>query len=154
MVGHGVRERQVQGPKTATDPPSVMTITARRFRCRGCSAILIVVPREVIARRHYAVTAIGLALLLLARDGEAAARRRVGASRSSFEDPRRWPTVRRWLAAIDDRRLLRCVRGSPPGATRRQRAERAAMTLASFAPAALRDATVDAQVFAGAALAA
>jgi hypothetical protein len=154
IIGHGVRARQVRGPKTPADAPVVITIDARRFRCTRCKAIMLVVPREVLARRHYAVTAIGLALLLIALDGEAASRRRVCASRSSFEDPRRWPTARRWLAAIDGRRLLQCVRGSPPRATRRQRAERAAMTLASFAPPALREAALEVQVFAGAALAA
>ncbi|WP_437543655.1 hypothetical protein WME97_06630 [Sorangium sp. So ce367] len=56
--------------------------------------------------------------------------------------------MRRWLRAIDQRRLFAAVRPSPLAASLRQRAERAAMTLVAMAPFAAE--VPEAAVMAGA----
>lgn len=110
-----------------------------------------VVPRGVVARRHFAAGAIGLALFIYGRLAQSAAEAavRVGCWGRGASA---WRTLRRWVGAIDDGRLFRGVRASPPGWRPRQRAERAAMTLASLVPATASD--LGDKVFAGAALAA
>lgn len=112
---------------------------------------MTVVPREVVARRHFSAGAIGLALFvygkLRAGAGEVAARIGVWS-----DGPGAWRTVRRWLTAVEDGRLFRGIRSSPRGWPPRQRAERAAMTL--VARAVLPEtASEELRVFAGAALA-
>lgn len=156
IIGHGLRDRQVRGPTAASEASSTRTILIRRYRCCVCDAIMMVVPRGIVARRHYGASAIGLALLLLGVNGldERAVRGRVCTERVTYDDCRRWPALRRWIAAIDDRRLFVCVRGSPLEATRSQRAARAAMTLVAHAPSSLRESSLEEQVIAGAALAA
>jgi hypothetical protein len=49
LVGHGTRERQVRGPLAPGAMALDTVIRARRYRCRGCGAIVTVVPRGVIA---------------------------------------------------------------------------------------------------------
>lgn len=151
LIGHGLRERQLRGPPSANSPASTLTLRARRYRCRRCTAIVAVVPRQVLARRHFAAGAIALAVFAFGKLGStaAAAASRIG---SWARGPGGWRTLRRWLAAIDEGRLFACVRGSPDGWSPRQRAERAAMTVAALVPAsvAIKD---DARVFAGASFA-
>jgi hypothetical protein len=65
------------------------------------------------------------------------------------QDSGRWITLRRWLVAVAQDRLFP-VRPSPEDFTARQIAERAAMTLASFAPSHTYSASLAAQVFVGA----
>ena len=131
--------------------PSTRTIRVRRYRCRRCAAIVAVVPRQVLARRHFAAGAIALALFVFGKLGSTASETasRVG---SWARGPGAWRTLRRWLAAIDEGRLFACVRGSPDGWSPRQRAERAAMTVAALAPASVGT-PEHARVFAGAAFA-
>ncbi|MEJ7731285.1 MAG: hypothetical protein WKG00_18980 [Polyangiaceae bacterium] len=87
-------------------------------------------PRGVMPRRHFSASAIGLALALFGLLGAAA--RRV---RARVADPTglhwSWPALRRWVDAAPV--LWPRIRPSPDDATRRQRAARAASTLASFA---------------------
>ncbi|WP_129351938.1 hypothetical protein [Sorangium cellulosum] len=78
-------------------------------------------------------------------------RRRVSPWSASF-DADSWATVRRWLCAIDQKRLFPSVRPSPLASSLRQRAERAAMTLVAMAPFAAD--VPEAAVMAGAARAA
>jgi hypothetical protein len=51
IVGHGLVERQVQGPATADGAPEQGVVTLRRYRCRRCDAVLIVGPRGLVVRR-------------------------------------------------------------------------------------------------------
>lgn len=117
--------------------------------------MVTVVPRGIVARRHYGAAAMGLALLWLGVVGESFAevRRRLSPWAVSFEGGG-WATARRWIDAIASGRLLRGIRASPGSWSLRERAARAAMTLVAMAPPALREAGEEACVVAGAALAA
>jgi len=152
LVGHGVRERQVRGPTDATGEPVIRTLAVRRYRCLRCGGITTVLPRGLCARRHYSASAIGLSLCLFGMRGLSLAetRARVCPWRSGFETER-WTTLPGWLLAIEQGRLFSRVRPSPPGASRRQRAERAAATLCGLA---LCTGGVEARALEGAALAA
>jgi hypothetical protein len=151
MVGHGHRGRQLRGPPSTSAPPATRLVHVRRYRCRACGAVVTVVPRQVLARRHFAAGAIAIALFVYGKLGEGAivACQRVGSwARGSGA----WRTLRRWIAAIDAGRLFGTVRGSPTPWTPRRRAERAAMTIAACAPEVF-GATEEERVFAGAAFA-
>ncbi|WP_437777129.1 hypothetical protein [Sorangium sp. So ce1097] len=143
----------MRGPLAAGERGGLVTIEARRYRCRRCHATITVVARGIAPRRHFAATAIGLALLLVGTAGAALieVRRRVSPWSASF-DADSWATVRRWLRAIDQGRLFPSVRPSPPASSLRQRAERAAMTLVAMAPCAAE--VPEAAVMVGAARAA
>ena len=96
--------------------------------------MMTVVPRSVLAKMLYAATAIGLALALYGWGGTSAREVRgavsawpvVGASSTG------WKALRRWTARAAQ--LWACIRESPASFTTRQRAERAAATLAAHAP--------------------
>ncbi len=151
LVGHGRRERQLRGPAAADGAHATRVVLVRRYRCRACKAIVAVVPRQVLARRHFAAGAIALALFIFGRLGVTAA---VTAARigSWARGAGAWRTLRRWLTAIEAGRLFPGVRGAPPSWSPRQRAERAAMSVAARIPADVGAAEVD-LVFAGAAFA-
>lgn len=156
LVGHGVRDRQVRGPLAPGEPPGIITIQLRRYRCRGCGAIFTVGPRGLATFRHYAAVAIGLALWMVGVLGLSTAevRRRISPWQSF--DAGVWVSVRRWLKAIADGRLFPGApsRAWPPGWSLRQRAERAAMTLRATAPPWCREGGPELEVMAGAARAA
>ncbi len=104
IVGHGVVERQVRGPATAHGPPEQALLTLRRYRCRACTAVLIVGPRGLILRRWYSAGAISVALAAFAA-GETGAEARARTSPvatvgGSAVD--RWMTLVRWLDAARD----------------------------------------------------
>lgn len=152
LVGHGRRERQVRGPRDATSEAEIRTISVRRYRCRLCGGLTTVLPRGLTARRHYSASAIGLSLCLFGMRGLSLGetRRRVCPWRAGFETER-WTTLPGWLTAIAEGRLLSEVRPSPPSFSLREQAERAAATLCALS---LEGGSLEAQAFAGAALAA
>lgn len=152
LVSHGLRERQVRGPAGATGAPETRVLLVRRYRCRRCKGITTVLPRGLVARRHYSASAIGLALCLygLQMLTLEETRKRVCTWQACFE-PKRWTTLRGWATAIDQGRLFPMVRPMPAGSSLRERASRAASTLCAFAVAG---GSLAAQVFEGAARAA
>jgi hypothetical protein len=92
--------------------------------------VVTVVPRGVMPRRHFSASAIALALALFGLVAEAArsVRERVSDSKGLHWS---WPALRRW---VDDAPMLwPRIRPSAADASRRQRAARAASTLAGFA---------------------
>lgn len=130
VVGHGVRLRQLRVAKD--EGARTLTLHARRFRCRACSAILVVVPRAVSAGRHFERRAIAAALYLFGVAGWAmhAVRTRLGGLGAGS----RWRTLARWCDAASDGRLFgRIGNGAEP---RRRVAAGAAMRLLALAPAA------------------
>ncbi|MBK6514676.1 MAG: transposase family protein [Polyangiaceae bacterium] len=64
LVGHGLRDRQVRGPRAPAGRPITVVIPTRRFLCVECAAVVTVAPRGVVRRRHFGAAAIGLALFL------------------------------------------------------------------------------------------
>lgn len=132
-------------------PPELREVPARRYRCRGCKAILVVVPRGVLARRHFSAGAIALALLRFGLGVRVVdIRRELGGSGETAA----WPTLRRWVVAANRTGLWTSIRGSPPDWSARQVAHRAAMTLIAHAPPGAAYASAEERVFIGAAHAA
>ena len=99
MVGHGVVERQVLGPRAPGQAPEQVVLQLRRYRCRACLAVLVVGPRGLARRRWYGAGAIAMALALYARgETSAAARTRTSPSRVvGASATERWATLTRWI---------------------------------------------------------
>jgi hypothetical protein len=153
LEGHGLRTRQVRGPLAPDEPPTTIEIDVRRYRCCACAAIITVLPRGLVPRRHFSAGAIALALFCygLAGESQRQVRQRVSPWAVLGDAARaRWVTLRRWIAAIGRCALFPCVRATPAWFTARQVAKRAATTLAAYAPAALADRPLRDQAFAGA----
>lgn len=152
VVGHGMRERQVRGPAAAGCAPEIRTVRVRRYRCKLCGGVTTVLPSGLTARRHYSASAIGLALCLYGLGGMSLreTRSQVCAWGLGFT-PDRWPTLSKWIEAIQQGRLFTRVRPSPTSFTMRERARRAAATLCGLT---FGTGSLDEQAFEGAALAA
>jgi predicted alpha/beta hydrolase len=136
--------------------PQTVVIRVRRYRCRGCGALVAVVPRGVLRGRHYSAGAIGLALVLFGVVGLPLAEVRARVSPWSVvgETARTtWLAVRRWIRAVRERRLFARVRTAPATWSARQIAERVAMTLEAHAPPTISG-EIAARAFVGAAYAA
>lgn len=81
------------------DPVEVM-VTARRYLCTACPCVMLVVPQEIRGRWHYSLGAMLQALAWWALEGrrEDEVRARASPLRpGGFAEPRRWPTLRRWV---------------------------------------------------------
>ncbi|WP_437737378.1 hypothetical protein [Sorangium sp. So ce1335] len=157
LQGHGRRERQVWGPANPDQPPEVISVTARRYRCLCCSAVLLVVPRGVLGRRVYSAAAIGFALALwgLALAAAAEVRRRVGPARIVGQSAvAGWATLRRWARDVAQRRLFAQAPDPGPAASLRQSAAVAAASLAASADPTTRALPLEHRAFFGAAHAA
>jgi hypothetical protein len=101
LVGHGLVERQVRGPRSAGAAPEQGVLALRRYRCRACRAVIVVGPRGLAPRRWYGAGAIALALSAYAR-GETSAAARARTSPSHLVGPsavERWATLVRWIEA-------------------------------------------------------
>lgn len=99
LHGHGIRERMRLGPEELGGRSVVGSVTARRYRCVRCAAVLVVVPRGVLPRLRYGAVAIALALARWSVEDVPAAL--VRAEISPFgvvgHDARRgWRSLRRW----------------------------------------------------------
>ena len=134
IVGHGLRGREVEGPSGPDEAPVSMRILARRYRCRQCGAVLVVVPRGVGRGLRYTLEAIAYALALWGYAGRSAdeVRRAVSTAKArGFSAPEQWSSLRRWTV-----RATRIFDSRAPsvGATLRERAGRLATWLSSRAP--------------------
>ncbi len=101
VVGHGVRSRDLEGPEEPEAVPGSRTVLARRYRCLGCGAVLVVVPRGVARSLRYTLDAIGYALALWGYAEKTAeqVRRAVSAATArGLSAPSRWSSLRRWAA--------------------------------------------------------
>lgn len=144
LHSHGFRDRQLCGPPDADSAPTWIVIACRRYLCTSCGAILTVVPRGVVPRRHYGHAAIAMALTLWAitHEPEADIRRRVCARQISDESPARWPTLTRWARAARDALGAAAL-------SLKDAAARAAQIAIGRAPPELRRAPRWAQAYAG-----
>jgi hypothetical protein len=136
MHGHGVRSRQVRGPASPQGPALLREVKVRRYRCRTCGSTCTVAPWEVVTRRLYSVTAVvwALALWAVVGLGLGAVRQRVSPWATVGESTaRRWRTVRHWLSAVQQGRLLKKVRPWAPGLTARQAAAHVVHVVAGYA---------------------
>lgn len=154
LWGHGLRERLLRGPLAPDGDPRDTVIAARRFVCQVCGGVLLVVPRGVAAGRHYAATVIAWALALFGVVGlppDEVRRRCSPAQVVGYDAAGRWPTLRRWAAAVRGGRLFaRAHIGlAADDHTPRQIAARAARTLAAYAPATARGQPAAVQAFLG-----
>jgi hypothetical protein len=147
LVGHGLRDRQVRGPIEPGARPSLLTLRARRYRCRHCTATVTVVPRGCVPARHYGAAAIALACMLYGMRGESLRATRVRVSPWRSTEPG-WPVMRRWLRAIEGGAIFTRVRRCPGDWTARRRAERVAQIVLGAADA---HGAIELRVFAGAA---
>lgn len=116
------------------EAPTSTTVVARRYRCRSCGAVLVVVPRGVGRAVRYTLDAIGYALALwgYARVTAERARRAVSAATArSVSAPEQWSSLRRWAA-----QGTRLFGSGVPGlsGTLREQAKRLASWLAAQAP--------------------
>lgn len=155
--GHGLRERQVRGPSSAHGSPEMVEIMVRRYRCQRCSAVMTVVPRQVLAKRLYSAAAIGFALALWGLLQWSACKVRqavnplqiVGATAIGG-----WASLRRWARAVSAGEIFRSLPRAAPGASHRDAAAQAARMLAASACPTSRELSVERRAFLGAAQAA
>lgn len=99
IVGHGLRERTVEGPVTAEAPPALTEVMTRRYRCRACGAVLVVQPAEVGRGYRYTLSAIAWALSLwgYAQTTAAEVRARTSTQRTLGAcSAGRWASLSRW----------------------------------------------------------
>ena len=152
IYGHGLRSRLRQGPPAPGEPPAVMSVLCRRYQCQACGAILLVVPRGVAPRKHYALSAIAWAAALLGVAGWTWKAVRKAVSVWPLPDGdivSTWKTLRRWIADIEGGELFADLPVGPAGASARQIAERASMALAGRAPLSVQGLPVPDQAFFG-----
>jgi hypothetical protein len=160
LQGHGVRDRQVAGPAAPDAAPELVTVSARRYRCVLCEAVIIVVPSEMHGRRVYSLSAIALALALwgLVRATAATVRVRVSpASKVGYTAARGWATLRRWARDVALGRLFPgtpLVVQPPLPVSLRRIAAGAASALAASADPTTRELPIEHRAFLGAAHAA
>ena len=153
LVGHGMRTRQLRGPPAAGQAPVTLVLDIRRYQCRTCAALVMVVPRGVVPRRHFSGAAIALALALYGIAQKSARHTRrlvspwatVGAAAYTG-----WAALTRWIGAVRRGSMFACVRAMAEDMSAREAAERVATTLAALAPPALGRLPLTEQAFAGA----
>lgn len=148
LVGHGRRDRQVRGPLSVGGEPTDVVVATRRYRGRCCAAIVVVVPRGVVRRRHYSGAAIAFALALYALGASTReVRRRVSSWRIVGAATTAWVTLRRWIAAGRAGGLF--VGVTAPDGAWRAIAMRLASVLAAQAPPSARERPLAERAFLG-----
>jgi len=153
LQGHGTRARQLRGPEAADGKPTVGEVITRRYRCQICRVVVTVVPAEVLPSRLYSASAIAMAMALfgVARRGARAVRALISPWRIVGAATTGWATLRRWVHAVREQRLWRCVRPGPSTWTDHSVAARAATTVAACAPPSAASLSIATAVFTGAA---
>lgn len=124
----------MEGPPEPEQAPCSTEVQARRYRCTGCGAVLVVVPQGVGRARRYTLGAIAYALSLWGYARVTAERTRQAVSTAKargHSGPEQWSSLRRWVSEA-----TRIFGPSTPssGGTLRERASRLAAWLAARAP--------------------
>jgi hypothetical protein len=123
--------------------PTAAEIHARRYRCRSCGAIVVVVPRGVARGYRYTLGAIALALALWAYERLPAACVRARSSTVKcvgVASATRWASLHRWTRCA----VALFGTAADLAGTARQRAARIATFVASHVPIATGQVTHDA----------
>ena len=127
LVGHGTRERTLLGPPGPDRRPEQLSLLLRRYRCRGCGAVVVSAPRGVLRGLLYGAAAVALALGLWA-DGLAGWRVREQ-NRREVEQRRRAVARLALVATLGQRRCsmvdLAPVRRGSRAAARARRGDAA-----------------------------
>lgn len=133
VVGHGLRARSIEGPLAPGEPPVVTDVIGRRYACRACGAVVVVLPRGLARAHRYSLSAIATALAWWAYDRvqAAAVRERTStAKRIGAASATRWASLLRWTRCAVS--LFGCE--LPALGTVRERAACVATFVASHAP--------------------
>ena len=148
LHGHGLRARVLRGPLEPGGEACEIEVLVRRYQCQRCKAVMMVGPRGLTPRRYLSMVIV-LALWLWSActwlDASVRARVCPVPSNPYAARPERWTTLRRWAKVFAD---ARGPSSSPE--TLRQAAHREAQRCRAQGPP---DASDEARVFAGAALA-
>ena len=123
-----------------------VVVSGRRYECQRCGCVMLVVPRDLTARRQYALVTIALALAGFGGGESATSLRTRLAPGSTFETG--WPALRRWVRAVATGKLFRWIRGVSELAGRAL-AERVSAVLAEASGRDVRSAPFEARVWAG-----
>lgn len=132
IVGHGLRHRGLEGPRSAGAAPEATEIAVRRYRCRACKAVIVVLPRGVARGYRYSLSAIAWALALWAYQQLPAAAVRARTSTAKCvgaTGATRWASLRRWT-----RCAVRLFGTAASARTLRACAARVAAFVAAHAP--------------------
>jgi len=143
VVGHGLRARAIEGPLAPGTEPTLLDVLTRRYRCRACDAVLVVVPSDIGRSYRYSRSAIAAALALWAYEKRSAATVRARTSTAKIvgaSSTTRWASLRRWT------RCALALFGIAPSqhATMRECAGRIASFVAAHAPIGTGSVSVDA----------
>lgn len=153
LHGNGIVERQLRGPEACDGPPKLVVIEIREYECQVCFAVMRVVPRGVVERKHFSGVAIALAFAVVGLLGRTAAdaRRRVNEAVAGH-GARGWSTIGRWAADVARGRLFAQLdlRDLPKATV--DVASRVALALCGRAPPWARSSPPDHQAFAGVAM--
>lgn len=151
--GHGVVSRQLWGPAEPGGGPTLGEVQIRRYRCVACHVVMMVGPAGVLRYRRYSAAAIALAFALwgLMLLPEREVRRRVSPWRIlGSAAAHRWPSLRRWVAAVSAGRMWPCVQVRPEGSARKLGARIAQALVGRFLQAVLGPITAEVAYTAGA----
>lgn len=123
--------------------PALTELLTRRYVCRACDAVLVVVPRGIARAYRYSLEAIAAALALWAYERATASSVRTATSTAKTigaASATRWASLPRWT-----RCALALFGIEPPAAgTVRARAARVAAFVAAHAPLASGSVPLDA----------
>lgn len=141
------------GPQAPGSKADIIVVPCRRYRCIECTAVVLVVPSAMLARRQFSASAIALALLLWGLLREPPERVRAQVSPWAVVGPaaKGWASLARWSDAAAAEALFDGVIVGPSASSRREVARQVASGLLGRAPPGLRNASLQVQVFAAAA---
>lgn len=123
-----------------------VVVSGRRYQCQRCGCLMLVVPRDLSARRRYALASIALALAGFGLGESATSLRARLAPGSTFETG--WASLRRWVRAVAAGKLFRWIRGVSE-LCGRALAERVSAVLAEASGRDVNRASFEARVWAG-----
>lgn len=132
------------GPETPSGDARLQVAFCRRFRCTACMAVVLVVPRPVLASRRYTANAIALALALWGHFADSAEAVRERVAPGGFAEGG-WRSLRRWTRAVAAGALFpgyTTAGVTLAGVRLREVARRIGTWLAGFAPASPADGSV------------